>query len=98
MFCDGQCTKGKKTCGMMMELVMENKKSGKVEVQKKCCLHAMVESLHRLEQGDIRLQAAVESSRNESVKMGNKVTQVIAQGFGGLVDAAKNGPRLLEGE
>ena len=97
MFCDGQCTKGKKTCGMLMELVMENKKSGKVEVQKKCCLHAMVESMHRLEQGTVRVQAAVESERNESVKMGEKVTQVIANGFTGLIETAKDRP-LLEGE
>ena len=98
MFCDGKCTKGKKTCGLLMELVMENKKSGKVEVQKKCCLHAMVESLHRLEQGDVRIQAAVESSRNESVKMGTAVNQTIAEGFIGLINTAKDSKKLLEGE
>lgn len=98
MFCDGQCTKGKKVCGMLMDTIMENKKSGKVETHKKCCLHFMVESLHRLEQGDIRLQAAIESNRNESVKMGNKVTEVIAKGFTGLIDTAKEGQKLLEEE
>ena len=98
MFCDGKCVKGNKKCGLLVELVMEHGETKKVDIQTKCAMLGILESLHRQEQGSVRIQAAVESSRNESVKVGEKVTQVIAKGFGGLIDAAKDGQKLLEGE
>ena len=87
MFCDGKCVDKKgRRCGMLMEIVLENMRTNTPEIQQKCCFHAMVESLHRLEYGDRRIQAAVESSRNENVKYSSAVQETISKGFMGLIN------------
>jgi len=85
MFCSGQCRKGKKRCGQLMDLIMETTLNGRIETIEKCCFHGILESLHRAEQADIRIQAAIESSRNENVNYSNKTAQTIATGFLGLI-------------
>ena len=83
MFCDGKCTKGAKKCGQLMQLTMES--NGKIETIERCSFHATLESLHRAEQADIRIQSAIEESRNETVNYSNKTAKTIATGFLGLI-------------
>ena len=89
MFCDGVCKKGKKTCGLLVEIVMKNDLTGEVRAHDKCAVKGMYESMIRQEQGQIRIQAAVESGRNENVKCLRSQDQTLAAGFLGLLKYAQ---------
>ena len=92
MFCDGVCEKGKKKCGLFYSIFMENTISKKVEEVKKCVFLHMADSFMRLEHGDIRIQAAIESSRNERANADKKMSSVVATGFIGMLHAFDENP------
>lgn len=89
MFCDGICKKGKKQCGQLIEIIMKNDLTGEVRSEEKCTIKGIYESLIRQEQGQIRIQAAVESGRNENVKHLRSQDQTLAAGFLGLLKYAQ---------
>ncbi|MBW1996368.1 MAG: hypothetical protein JRJ29_00245 [Deltaproteobacteria bacterium] len=89
MLCDGKCKKGKKRCGCLIDIVLKNDLTGETKVEEHCVFKAIFTSLARQEQGQIRIQAAVENSRNENVKYLRENTEAIATGFMGLVKAAE---------
>ena len=96
MFCDGQCIKGKKTCGLLYSVFMENVMTKQVEEVKKCAFLHMADSFARLEGGNVRLQAAVESSRNEQANADHKSSSIMATGFVGMLHAMNENPEKFE--
>ena len=93
MFCDGKCTKGKKKCGLLYEVLMEHigptgRKS--VETVEKCVFHHIFDSMSRQESGQIRIQKSVEESRNEKADGDEKISQTIAKGFLGVMQSVEN--------
>jgi hypothetical protein len=85
MFCDGVCKKGRKRCGLMLDVFLKNDLTGDQKVVEKCAIIGIFESMARQEQGQIRIQAAVESGRNENVKQLRKQDETLATGFLGLL-------------
>lgn len=105
MFCDGKCEKGKKRCGLMLDVFMKNDVTGAQKVIEKCAIIGIFESLTRQEQGQIRIQSAVESGRNENVKYLRQQDETLATGFLGLLkyaeqrnEEASDHYRMLENE
>jgi len=90
MFCDGKCEKGRKRCGMLLDVFMKNDVTGAEKVIQKCAVIGIFESMTRQEQGQIRIQAAVESSRNESVRWMRNQNETLATGFLGLIYATQD--------
>ena len=85
MFCDGQCTKKNKKCGLLLTVTMSNSLTGQHKTEDKCAFLCMAESLWNQEHGQVRIQAAVESDRNEQAKWGREQNHTLAQGFLGLI-------------
>lgn len=96
MFCDGNCKKGRKRCGLLLDIFMKNDVSGTEKVVEKCAIVGLFESQVRQEQGQIRIQAAVESGRNENVKCLRRQDETLATGFLGLLRLAQE--RTIEEE
>src|SRR5210317_1480908 len=88
MFCDGNCKTKRKRCGMLLDVFLKNEVTGEQKVVEKCAILGIFESMTRQEQGQIRIQAAVESSRNENVKYLRKQDETLATGFLGLLHMA----------
>ena len=87
MFCDKKkCNK----CGLHTQLTMENRMTGKVENYNMCTFTAILESLLRSEQGDIRIQKAIEESRNEKANSDHKTAHTVAVGMLGLIHAVSD--------
>ncbi len=89
MFCDGICKKRNKKCGLLVDVVMSNELTQNTKVMEKCALIGLYESMIRQEQGQIRIQAAVESGRNEQSKGMKSQTETLASGFLGLIHMVK---------
>ena len=83
MFCKGKCDK----CGLRYEIRMHNVILNKDEIVSKCAFHHMADSYIRLEERLIGIQAAVESSRNETTNADNKMSSIVATGFVGMMHA-----------
>ena len=81
MFCNKSCDK----CNHLKELIVEI--DNKPQTIKKCVFEAILDSLLRQEQGDIRIQASIESCRNEQVKQSQEMNNIIANGFLSLVSS-----------
>ena len=96
MFCDGICENKKKKCGLLYSVFMENTMTGQVEEVKKCAFLHMADSFQRLERGNINIQAAVESSRNEVANADNKMSSIIATGFIGMLHAFNENPEKFK--
>ena len=92
MFCDGQCQKGKKKCGLYVEYLMKEASTGKDVVVKKCAIHELVASQHRQEAGADRLHTAINDQRNEEVNTGQEISNVLAN-VGLVVHNAVEGSR-----
>jgi hypothetical protein len=88
MFCKGECFKGKKQCGLLYEVLLENNKTNQPEVVQKCVFHHLLDSQLRYETGQIRLQASVESERNAKSRGDQKIVAAISNGFDGLMQVA----------
>lgn len=91
MFCNGECETIKDNkqlkCGLLFEVIMENKLEGKVETVKGCVFHHIMNSLARQEQGQVRIQASVESSRNQKAEDDNKLSTIVGIGLTGMMHA-----------
>ena len=89
MFCDGECEKKNKHCGLFAELTMKNDLTGDIKQIKRCVLYAIFDSLSRQEQGQILIERAVQSSRNEAAEQMHMARDTIAKGFLGLIKEAE---------
>lgn len=85
MFCNGECFKGRKQCGLLYEVLLENTKTGQPETVRKCVFHHLLDSFLRQETGQIRLQSAVESGRNEKAKGDQTIVASVLHGFNSLL-------------
>jgi len=79
MFCNKDCKK----CNHYKELIVEI--DGKPSTIYKCLFEAILDSMLRQEYASVRIQSAIESSRNENVKYNNKLNTTLANGFIGLI-------------
>ena len=96
MFCDGKCENGKKRCGLYANMTMKNDLTGELKQYDRCILYSVMDSLARQEQGQIRVERAVESSRNESVEQMHMARDTIARGFLGLINEAESRNKFLK--
>ena len=87
MLCNGKCFKGNKKCGLYYEIRMHNILLKKDEIIEKCAFLHMADSYIRIEERLIGIQAAVESSRNETANADNKMSSIVATGFIGMMHA-----------
>ena len=87
MFCDGKCFKGKKRCGLLYDIKMTNNLTNKDEIVQKCAFLHAADSQIRTEVSLLRIQKAVESSRNEQANGDHKISTVVATGFMGMLYA-----------
>ena len=85
MFCDGKCRKGNKKCGLLTEIIMENKKDGTVKNEEMCVLQATLHSSLRIEGQMDGLHAAENSTRNETASGLDKIKNVIGTGMAGMI-------------
>jgi len=91
MFCKkGKCDK----CGLMAEYTMQ--KNSNIETVRKCVFHAMFESMIRSEQADIRIQAAIEHSRNQQNTDELETQKAVAHGFIGLIHTFQQNPEAVK--
>jgi hypothetical protein len=89
MFCNGKCKKGNNRCGLLLDVFMKNDMTGSEKILEKCAIIGVFESMVRQEQGQIRIQSAVESSRNEGAKWMRNQNETLATGFLGLIYATQ---------
>lgn len=99
MFCDGKCKTKKKTCGLYVTETLQQKVSGDIKTEEKCILMAMLGVLYRIEQQNVGLHAAANSTRNEAAKQSSEVQATLAHGFLGLVSEIRksNSIEVLDG-
>ncbi len=92
MFCKGKdkCEK----CGMMAEYTMQ--KDSNIETVKECVFQAMFKSMIRQEQSNIRIQAAIEHSRNQQNTDELETQKAVAHGFIGLIHTFQNNPEAVK--
>ena len=69
--------------------------AGEVKPVEMCVFKLQFESMLRIERGNIRLQAAVESDRNEKVKTGLNLQNTLIDGFV-KIGSKNNGTESLE--
>jgi len=100
MFCDGVCKKKNKKCGLLTEVITENKKDGTVKNEEMCVFQATLHSALRSEGQRDGLHAAENSTRNETVKGLRKIKEVIGTGMIGALRSAekRHGNRLEIGD
>ena len=94
MFCDGVCEKKGKRCGLLYDVIMEH--DGKIETITKCAFHHMLDSEIRQEQGQIRIQASVEESRNQKAEDDNKISHIVGLGMTGMMHAVMGDKEKFE--
>lgn len=94
MFCNGKCKKIENneeiTCGLLYEVIMERvgpNGNNNMETVRQCVFKFMIDSVHRLEQGNIRIQSAIENARNQKADDDHRSSTVTATGFMGLLHA-----------
>ena len=92
MFCKGKekCEK----CGHLKELIVQV--DSKPQTIKKCIFEAMLDSLLRQEQAGIRIQAAIEHSRNQQNTDELETQKAVAHGFIGLIHTFQNNPEAVK--
>ena len=92
MFCKGK--KDCEKCGLLKELIVEI--NGKPDTIKKCVFEAMLDSMLRQEQADIRIQSAIEHSRNQQNSDELEARKAIAHGFIGLIHTFQQNPEAIK--
>jgi hypothetical protein len=90
MFCDGKCKKGNKKCGLLTEIIFENKKDGTVKNEEMCVQQAQLHSSLRIEGLLEGLHAAENSTRNEVAAGLNNIKDVVGTGIIGMIKSAEN--------
>jgi hypothetical protein len=93
MFCDGVCKKKNKKCGLLTEVIMENKKDGIVRTEDHCVLQAILHSCLRSEGQRDGLHAAENSTRNEMAKGLGKIKETIGTSMIGILKTIENKER-----
>jgi hypothetical protein len=89
LFCDGVCKKGKKKCGLLTEIIFENKKDGTVKNEEMCVQQAQLHSSLRIEGLLEGLHAAENSTRNEAAKGLHEIKNVIGTGMIGMIKSVE---------
>ena len=89
MFCDGKCKKGNKKCGLLTEIIMENKKDGTVKNEEMCVFQAILHSGLRGETQRDGLHAAENSTRNEMAAGLEKIKNVVGTGLIGIIKSVE---------
>jgi len=92
MFCKGK-DKCKK-CGLLKELIVEV--NGKPDTIEKCVFEAILDSMFRQEQAGIRIQAAIEHSRNQQNTDELETQKAVAHGFIGLIHTFQQNPEAIK--
>ena len=92
MFCKGKdkCNK----CAHLKELIVMV--ASKPQTIKKCVFEAMLDSMIRNEQADIRIQAAIEHSRNQQNTDELETQKAVAHGFIGLIHTFQQNPEAVK--
>ena len=85
MFCDGKCKKGNKKCGLLTEVIIENKKDGTVQNEEMCVFQATLHSCLRKEGQLDGLHAAENSTRNEVAIGFEKIKNIVGTGMIGMI-------------
>jgi len=93
MLCDGICKTKKARCGLL-ESLAQFRNGAKVEGSEYdlCVFRAVYQKLCEHQTDHIRIQAAIESSRNQKASDDLNANQTIAQGFVAIVAALKEEP------
>lgn len=94
MFCNGQCRKKDKKCGLLEEMAHYGPNGAKVPGSEfdRCVFGAILDSIGTLSKDNIRIQAAVEHSRNQQNTDELESRKAIAHGFVGLIHTFQNNP------
>ncbi len=95
MLCDGKCIiknkSGKeiKRCGMLQDMAHFKPDGNKIPGSDytRCVFGAILDKFSDLQKDNIRLQAAVESSRNEKAKGDMNTSHTVAMGMLGIIHA-----------
>ena len=92
MFCKGKdkCNK----CAHLKELIVTV--NSKPQTIKKCIFEAILDSMFRQEQADIRIQAAIESGRNQQNTDELETQKAVAHGFIGLIHTFQQNPEAIK--
>jgi len=92
MFCKGKdkCNK----CAHLKELIVTV--NLKPQTIKKCIFEAILDSMFRQEQANIRIQAAIEHSRNQQNSDELEARAAIAHGFIGLIHTFQQNPEAIK--
>ena len=92
MFCKGKdkCDK----CAHLKEMIVEV--NGKPQTIEKCVFEAVLDSLLRQEQSGIRIQAAIEHSRNQQNTDELETQKAVAHGFIGLIHTFQQNPEAVK--
>ena len=95
MFCDGQCKTKKKRCGLLQEMAHFGPDGKKIvgSDYDRCVFGALLDATGTARQDNIRLQAAIEHSRNQQAIDGNRIVETIAQGMAGIIYTASQNPK-----
>lgn len=94
MFCDGQCKKKNKKCGLLIEMWLENKQNGEKRKAEICVFQAILESNLRSEGQLDGLHAAENSTRNEAAKGLREIKDVIGTGMIGMLKQAEERKKI----
>ncbi len=94
MFCDNQCKKKNKKCGLLKELIVEI--NGKPDTIEKCVFEAILDSSLRQEQANVRIQASIEHSRNQQNSDELELHKMVAHGFVGLIHTFQQNPEAVK--
>ena len=92
--CDGICRKKSKKCGHLKELIVQV--DSKPQTIEKCVFEAMMDSLLRQEQSNIRIQAAIEHSRNQKNTDDLEIKKMVGHGFIGLIHTFQQNPEAVK--
>lgn len=93
MFCNGECEKKGKKCGLLYDIIMEHAGptgQNSVETITKCAFHHILDSLIRQEQGQVRIQSSVDSARNQKANDDKRSSHIMGTGFMALTHAVNN--------
>ena len=94
MLCNGRCKTKTKRCGLLKELIVEA--NGKPQTIEKCAFEAILDSMLRQEQANIRIQAAIEHSRNQQNADELETQKAVAHGFIGLIHTFQQNPEAVK--
>jgi len=93
MLCDGKCKTKNKRCGLLQEMAHYTPNGGKIAGSEydRCMFGAILDKLCDLGKDNIRVQAAIESSRNQKNKDDLESVKTLSQGFLGIIHTLQQG-------